>query len=124
MPLIITCDSGQFSTSTTLIPPHPPIPLQVPRLTAVLRGLANDPASSFDPDAAFIERQKTLAARQQQQQQSGSSGGAGAAGGQQRSKLAKQLLGDWSKGEPTGTHMPPCTYSAACKQFPDWPAPT
>lgn len=73
----------------------------MPRLTAVLRGLAHDPASSFDPDAAFIERQKALAARQQQQQQqSGSSDGGGAAGGQQRSKLAQQLLGDWSKGEP------------------------
>lgn len=82
------------STTTTLTPPSP----QVPRLTAVLRGLAHDPTSSFDPDAAFIERQKALAARQQQQQQQQSSG-SNAAGGQQRSRLAQQLLGDWSKGE-------------------------
>jgi hypothetical protein len=82
-----------------------PLLPQVPRLTAVLRGLSKDPASSFDPDAAFIQRQKTVAARQQLQQQSG-----GAAGGQQgvRSKLAQQLIGDWRKGKLIMYHSPDC----------------
>jgi hypothetical protein len=69
---------------------------QVPRLTAVLRGLSRDSAALLDPDEAFIQRQKALAARQQQQS---SSSGSGADKQGVRSQLAQQLIGDWSKGE-------------------------
>lgn len=79
---------------------HTPHPQQVPRLTSVLRALATDHGAKFDADAAFIARQKAL--EQRQQSAGGASAAAGGGSSAGRSKLAQQLLGDWSKGGQCG----------------------
>jgi hypothetical protein len=108
---------------------HPPPPFnhhtQVPRLTAVLRGLGPDHGTPFDADAAFIARQRLLLQQQQQQQQqpaagSGSStaaSGAGAAAAPWqagRSQLAQQLIGDWEKGECARSRSSGCLCPGQC----------
>jgi hypothetical protein len=85
---------------------YPFPPMQVPRLTAVLRALTDPHGAAFDPEAQYIARSLLLEARRKEAAEAERAAGCVGSPGGPRSRLAQELLGPWERGASVnGTPM-------------------